>query len=70
MNDWCQENQLKMHTGKSEVLIITNRKFVGPLRPVRIRDEIIQYVRTKSLLGIEVDNKLTWNAQVMKVIRS
>ena len=59
VNDWCQENQLTIHTGKSEVLIITNRDFVGPLRPVRIGTEIIQYVKTTSLLGIEVDNKLT-----------
>eukprot|EP00112_Aurelia_sp_Birch-Aquarium-sp1_P000026 Seg1000.5 transcript_id=Seg1000.5/GoldUCD/mRNA.D3Y31 product="putative RNA-directed DNA polymerase from transposon BS" pseudo=true protein_id=Seg1000.5/GoldUCD/D3Y31 len=70
VNDWCQENQLMIHTGKSEVLIITNRNFVGPLRPVRIGDEIIQYVKTTSLLGIELDNKLTWNTQVKKVIKS
>ena len=59
VNDWCQENQLTIHTGKSEVLIITNRDFIGPLRPVRIGNEIIQYVKTTSLLGIEVDNRLT-----------
>ena len=70
MNDWCQENQLRIHTGKSEVLIITNRDFVRPLHPVRIGNEIIKYVKTTSLLGIEVDNKLTWNTQVKKVIKS
>ena len=70
VNDWCQENQLTIHTGKSEVLIITNRDFVRPLRPVRIGSEIIKYVKTTSLLGIEVDNKLTWNTQVKKVIKS
>ena len=70
VNDWCQENQLTIHTVKSEVLIITNRDFVGPLRPVRIGNEIIKYVKTTSLLGIEVDNKLTWNTQVKKVIKS
>ena len=68
--DWCQENQQTIHTGKSEVLIITNRDFVGPLRPVRIGNEITKYVKTTSLLGIEVDNKLTWNTQVKKVIKS
>ena len=31
---------------------------------------MIQYVKTTSLLGIEVDNKLTWNAQVKKVTKS
>ena len=70
VNDWCQENQLTIHTGKSEVLIITNRDFVRPLRQVRIGSEIIQYVKTTSLLGIEVDNKLTWNTQVKQVIKS
>ena len=28
VNDWCQENQLTIHSGKSEVLIISNRDFV------------------------------------------
>ena len=43
---------------------------MGPMRPVRIGEEIIQYVKTASLLGIELDNKLTWNTQVKKVIKS
>ena len=30
---------------------------------------MIQYVKTTSLLGIEVDNKLTWNVPVKKVIK-
>ena len=51
-------------------MIITNRDFIGPLRPVRIGNEIKQYVKTTSLLGIEVDNKLTWNTRVNKVIKS
>ena len=51
-------------------MIITNRDFVRPLRPIRIGTEIIQYVKTTSFLGIEVDNKLTWNTQIEKIIKS
>ena len=46
VNDWCQENQLSIHTEMSEVLIVTYRNFVGPLCPVRIGDEVTQYVRS------------------------
>ena len=60
----------KIHTRKPEVLIITNRNFVGPLLPVRIGYEVLQIIRSTSLHGIEVDNKMTWNTQLKKVIKS
>ena len=32
--DWCKKNQLTVHTGKTEAIIISHRNFTGPLRPV------------------------------------
>ena len=31
---WCKKNQLTVHTGKTEAMIISHRDFTGPLRPV------------------------------------
>ena len=39
---WCCENKLTIHTGKSEVMLLTNRNFIGPLRPVSINDQEIK----------------------------
>ena len=36
VSEWCKTNQLTIHTGKSEAMIITRQDFIGPLRPVMI----------------------------------
>ena len=63
-------NQLTIHTGKSEAMIITRQDFIGPLQPVMIGNEIIKYVRKAISLGIETDNHLRWESQVKKVAKS
>ena len=67
---WCCENKLTIHTGKSEVMLLTNRNFIGPLRPVSINDQEIKYVKTASFLGIVIDNHLRWDAQAQRVSKS
>ena len=34
--NWCNKNKLTVHTGKSKVLIIQNKSFIGPLLPVKM----------------------------------
>ena len=70
VSEWCKRNQLTMHTGKSEAMIITRQDFIGPLRPVLIGYEIIKYVRKATSLGVEIDNHLRWESQVKKVTKS
>ena len=57
---WCCKNKLTIPTGKSEVMLLTNQNFVGPLRPVNINEEEIKYVKIASCLGIMIDNHLRW----------
>ena len=30
--DWCNRNQLTVHAGRAEAMILSPKKFVGPLR--------------------------------------
>ena len=70
VNDWCQKNQLPIHSGKSEVLIMTAQVFVGPLKPVKIGDDIIDYVQSSKCLGITIDNHLKWNLHISRISKS
>ena len=70
MSEWCKRNQQTIHTGKSEAMIITRQDFIGPLRPVMIGNEIIQYVRKATSLGMKIDNHLRWESQVKKATQS
>ena len=49
-----------MHSGKSEVMIIQRDQFVGPLLPVTHGGTQIDYTMKTKLVGVVIDNKLTW----------
>ena len=68
--NWCKKNQLTVHTGKTEAMIISHRDFTRPLRPVWFGTSIISYVKHSTCLGITIDNKLSWNKQLSKVTTS
>ena len=64
---WCEKNQLTVHTGKTEAMIISHRDFTAPLRPVWFGTLIINYVTYSTYLGITIDCKLSSNEQLSKV---
>ena len=68
--NWCKNNQLTVHTGKTEAMIISHRDFTGPLRPFWFGTSIINYVTHSICLEITTDNKLSWNKQLSKVTTS
>ena len=70
MSEWCKRNQLTIHTGKSEAMIITRQDFIGSLQPVMIGNEIIKYVKKATSLGVEIDNHFRWETQIKKVTKS
>ena len=68
--NWCKKNQLTVHTGQTEAMIISHRDVTEPLRPVWFRTSVINYVTHSTCLGITIDNKLSWNKQLSKVTTS
>ena len=64
---WCKKNQLTIHTGKTEAMIISHRDFTGPQTPVWFGISIINNVTLITCFGITIDNKLSWNKQFSKV---
>ena len=48
--NWCKKNQLTVHTGKTEAMIISHRDFTGPLRPVWFGTSIISHVTHSTCL--------------------
>ena len=68
MGQWCEKNQMSIHTDKSEVMLIRQKDFIGPMRPVKINGETIKYSTTS--LGTVIDSNLKWDLQVEKVCKS
>ena len=64
VNNWCQKNQLSIHSGKSDVLIMTAQEFVRSLKTVMTGKDIIEYVQISNCLGVTVDNHLNWSLHI------
>ena len=61
---------MTLHPDKSEVMIIRKNAFIGPLPPVRSGNMIIKYTNTAKILGIAIDNRITWKQHVDKISKS
>ena len=70
VGQWCEKNQMSIHTDKSEVMLIRKQDFIGPMRPVKINGETIRCVNSTKSLGIIIENNLKWDLQVEKVCKS
>ena len=68
--NWCNKNKLTVYTGKSEVLIIHNKSFKGPLLPVKMGDTVLKYVTLSDVLGVRIDNKLCWKCQANELCKT
>ena len=60
LNSWCLENSLTPHSAKCEVMLLMNKPYIGPLIPVTIGEERIEWVKHTRLLGITLDDRLSW----------
>ena len=58
--DWCILNRLTPHPEKSEAMLICKTRATGPVAPIHIGTDAIVWVNKSHLLGITVDDKLSW----------
>eukprot|EP00794_Sanderia_malayensis_P001852 gene1852-2086_t len=66
INEWCKQNCLTIHPDKTEVMMISRKKIVGPLRPIKLQNHIVKYVAESKCLGMTVDNRLSWKNHIKK----
>ena len=70
INLWCRNNKLTIHTGKSEAMILTQKPFSGPLKPVMLGNKVLDFVTETKCLGIIIDNQLSWLSHIKLISRS
>ena len=67
---WCRNNKLTIHAGKSEAMIISHSPFCGPLRPIKLGDNILDVVYETRCLGVIIDSQLSWNSHLEHLCKS
>ena len=64
--EWC----LTPHPSKSDAMLISGRSPPVNIPPIFIGNSTIEWVSTSRLLGITVDEKLTWTPHMLKLKKS
>ena len=66
---WCKQNSLVPHPKKCEGMILQRQNFIGPLNSLKLNQHAIKWVSHSRLIGVTVDNKLTWARHLSELKR-
>ena len=57
---WSSKNFLTVHPMKTEAMILSKSRFIGPLPPVRFGQGYVKIVNSTTCLGVVIDDQLNW----------
>ena len=64
---WFLENRLTPYPAKSEVMLISTQDIIRQLTPIFLGKSFLSYVTKSRLLGMIVDDKLTWIPHMLEL---
>ena len=74
INSWCKENRMKINVEKTKCMLLASwQKLLscsGSDLDVNMESSAIHNVVNEKLLGVELDNLLSWKEQIKKVKRA
>ena len=70
MFTWCINNRLTPNPGKCEVMLLSKARLRGPLPAIYIGESIKEYKGKTRLLGVTVDQNLSWIPHLQQVVKS
>ena len=65
----CKHNSLVPHPKKCEGMILKRNHFIGPLGSLKINQHLIKWSSSSKVLGVTIDNKLTWTKHISELKR-
>ena len=71
-HDWCNKNSMVIHPDKTKSMIIAPRQKLQLTKPklnLTLGTSIIEEVKEHKMLGLIVDNNLTWNKHIENMIK-
>ena len=64
LNKWAKDNFMTIHPAKTELMLLSKSKFIGPLQKICLGPNELSFVSKATCLGIHIDNKLSWSQHV------
>ena len=72
VGDWCQNNHMILHPGKTKSMLITTRQkhqlCPQPLQ-LNLNSQSIEQVKERKFLGLNVDQQLSWETHINEVCK-
>ena len=59
LNKWAKDNFMTIHPAKTELMLLSKSKFMGPLQKICLGPNELSFVSKATCLGIHIDNKLS-----------
>ena len=69
ISKWSHENSLTIHPKKSVIMILSPKRFTGPLKQINLDGEPISMVTKTKCLGVTIDDKLQWNDHLTTITK-
>ena len=69
VSDWNNENGSKLNPQKCKELIIKPKCYQGFIEPVQVEGKVIRQVKSSKLLGITINENLTWNEHINNIVK-
>ena len=67
---WCVANRLIAHETKSEALLLSKQRFIGPLLPLKYGEKFIELKSSCKCLGVTIDSNLSWQEHTKSLLKS
>ena len=67
LNSWCLQNSLTPYSAKCEAMLLMRKPHTGPLNSVTIGEDRIEWVKHTRLLGVTIDDRLSWSHHLTDV---
>ena len=67
LNSWCLENSSTSHSAKCEAMLLMRKPHIGPPNSVTIGEDRIEWVKHSRLLGVTIDERLSWSLHLTDV---
>ena len=67
VNNWCSQNKLTVHAERSKAMLITTKKFIGPLLPLQMGGSTFTLQLQRRCC---IDDRMSWQVQSEKVAKA
>ena len=73
-SDWCDDNDMKKNTSKSKAMFLATKCTANRIMEeppiITIRGDQIQVSETEKLLGVHINNSLTWTCHIEATLKN